>query len=149
MKKLAIFTFLCLLTANALACEKVIKIIDGDTIETSITGRIRILGIDSFDKLPKIVAKQSKRTGFSNKDILHLREVGKDFATEILANKCIHLGTDYKDIDVYGRKLRYIIVDGVDYSLSIIKQGLAMPYCEDKKIRNFKKYNEANRWKCK
>jgi endonuclease YncB( thermonuclease family) len=147
--KLAIFTFLLFITSNALACEKVIKIIDGDTIETSITGRIRILGIDSFDKLPKIVAKQSKRTGFSNKDILHLREVGKDFATETLANKCVELKSDYKDTDIYGRKLRYIVVNGADYSLSIIKQGLAMPYCEDKKIRNFKKYNEASSWRCK
>ena len=147
--KLVIFTFLLFITSNALACEKVIKIIDGDTIETSITGRIRILGIDSFDKIPSRVQKQAKRTGFSNKDILHLREVGKDFATETLANKCIQLETDYKDIDIYGRKLRYIIVNGADYSSSIIKQGLAMPYCEDKKIRNFKKYNEASRWRCK
>jgi len=147
--KIAIFTFLLFITSNALACEKVIKIIDGDTIETSITGRIRILGIDSFDKIPSRVQKQAKRTGFSNKDILHLREVGKDFATETLANKCIQLETDYKDIDIYGRKLRYIIVDGADYSLSIIKQGLAMPYCEDKKVKNFKKYNEASLWKCK
>jgi endonuclease YncB( thermonuclease family) len=147
--KLAIFTFLLFITSNALACEKVIKIIDGDTIETSITGRIRILGIDSFDKIPSRVQKQAKRTGFSNKDILHLREVGKDFATETLANKCIQLETDYKDIDIYGRKLRYIIVNGADYSLSIIKQGLAMPYCEDKKVKNFKKYNEASRWRCK
>jgi len=147
--KIAIFTFLLFITSNALACEKVIKIIDGDTIETSITGRIRILGIDSFDKIPNRVQKQAKRTGFSNKDIIHLREVGKDFATETLANKCIQLGTDYKDIDIYGRKLRYIIVDGADYSLSIIKQGLAMPYCEDKKVKNFKKYNEASLWRCK
>lgn len=147
--KIAIFTFLLFITTNALACEKVIKIIDGDTIETSITGRIRILGIDSFDKIPSRVQKQAKRTGFSNKDIIHLREVGKDFATETLANKCIQLGTDYKDIDIYGRKLRYIIVDGADYSLSIIKQGLAMPYCEDKKVKNFKKYNEASLWRCK
>jgi endonuclease YncB( thermonuclease family) len=149
MKKLAIFTFLLFITSNALACEKVIKIIDGDTIETSITGRIRILGIDSFDKIASRVQKQAKRTGFSNKDILHLREVGKDFATETLANKCIQLETDYKDTDIYGRKLRYIIVEGVDYSLSIIKQGLAIPYCEDKKVKNFKKYNEASLWKCK
>lgn len=147
--KLVIFTFLLFITSNALACEKVIKIIDGDTIETSITGRIRILGIDSFDKIASRVQKQAKRTGFSNKDILHLREVGKDFATETLANKCIQLETDYKDTDIYGRKLRYIIVEGVDYSLSIIKQGLAIPYCEDKKVKNFKKYNEASLWKCK
>jgi endonuclease YncB( thermonuclease family) len=132
-----------------LVTEKVIKIIDGDTIETSITGRIRILGVDSFDKIPSRVQKQAKRTGFSNKDILHLREVGKDFATETLANKCVELKSDYKDTDIYGRKLRYIVVNGADYSLSIIKQGLAMPYCEDKKIRNFKKYNEASSWRCK
>lgn len=147
--KLAIFTFLLFITTNALACEKVIKIIDGDTIKTSITGRIRILGIDAFDKLPKIVAKQAKRAGFTNKDILHLRELGKNFATETLANKCVELKSDYKDIDIYGRKLRYVIVNGIDYSFSALEQGLAMPYCEDKNIKNFKKYNEVNAWKCK
>tara|TARA_R110000868_G_scaffold140631_8_gene356452 strand:- start:391 stop:837 length:447 start_codon:yes stop_codon:yes gene_type:complete len=148
MKKL-IFTALFLLTTNALACEKVIKIIDGDTIETSKTGKIRILGIDAFDKLPNIVAKQAKRTGFTAKDILHLREIGKNFAIETLANRCVELKSDYKDSDIYGRKLRYVIVNGVDYSLSALEQGLAMPYCEDKKIKNFKKYNEVNVWKCK
>jgi len=147
MKKLAII--FCLFASNVLACEKVIKVIDGDTIETNKTGRIRILGIDSFDKIQSRVEKQAKRTGFSNKDILHLREVGKDFAIDTLLNKCVIVEKDYKDTDIYGRKLRYISIDGVDYSFSVIKQGLAMPYCEDKRIKNFKKYNQVSNFKCK
>ena len=147
--KLGIFIALMLIANNALACEKVIRIIDGDTIETNKTGKVRILGIDAFDKMPIRVAKQSKRTGFSKKDILHLNTMGTAFALEMLNGKCITLQSDYKDTEIYGRKLRYVIVDGVDYSLSAIQQGLVMPYCEDKKIRNFQKYNEASHWECK
>jgi endonuclease YncB( thermonuclease family) len=146
MKKLAII--FCLFASNVLACEKVIKVIDGDTIETNKTGRIRILGIDTFDTVPNRVQKQIKRTGLNKSDVLHFSEAGKNFAIKTLLNKCIAVEKDYKDIDIYNRKLRYIIVDDVDYSLLVITKGLAMSYCEDKRIKNFKKYNEASLWRC-
>lgn len=130
------------------ACEKVIEIIDGDTFKTQ-NDTIRVLGIDAFDKKLKIAVKQAEFTNKSVIDVIELRERGKSFAMQYLLNQCIDLKDDYKKRDIYNRRLAYVFIDGVDYSSLILQNELAMVYCSDKKIANFKKYQQLSKWKCK
>lgn len=133
---------------KAIACEKVIEVIDGDTFKTK-NDTIRILGIDAFDKKLKIAVKQAEFTNKQIIDVIDLRERAKSFAKQYLLNQCVDLKDDYKKRDIYNRRLAYVFVDGVDYSSLILQNELAMVYCSDRKIANFKKYQQLSKWKCK
>jgi endonuclease YncB( thermonuclease family) len=161
----SIFVILCFFqTANA--CEKVVRVIDGDTIETEKTGIIRILGIDSFDKNPKYVKQQIIRTGLSKEVILSLREDGRIFAENTLLNQCVDLKYDGLQKDIFNRTLAYIEINEKDYGTLLlletaeiviyngkntakrIQVNLANVYCKQKKIKRFKYYNQISQFQC-
>lgn len=134
--------------SKVFACEKVIEVVDGDTFKTE-NDTIRVLGIDAFDKKLKIAEKQAEFTNQSIIEVLKLRQAGKLFAKEKLLNQCVDLKNDYKKRDIYNRRLAYVFINKNDYSELILKQNIAMVYCSDKKIANFKKYQQLSKWKCK
>ncbi|MFC1659587.1 thermonuclease family protein [Pseudomonadota bacterium] len=129
----------------------VTKVYDGDTI--SVKGyekSIRILGIDTFESRYNYkVTKQARRTGKTRREIVRLGKVAKAKAKKILLDKCIILESDYKEEGKYGRLLRYVFVDNLDYQTFMIQEGLALPYCSDKKIEMYKHYNSLSKHKCK
>lgn len=134
---------------------RVKRCLDGDTIELTDGVKVRILGIDAYDsRSSKMIDKQTKLTGKSRDDIRSLAKLGKLFCEDNLINAQIRLASDMysRDIDIYGRQLSYILInkDGyfIDYSEIIIRQGLANVYCGNKKILNYKRYNELSEYKC-
>lgn len=149
MKKFIFITIFFLLLCGFKEKDTVIRVIDGDTIVTKNNGTIRILGIDAYDKNYKMVNKQKERTGYSPQYIKSLSSRGKQFANKTLYGKTVYLERDRKDRDSFNRKLRYVIVDGEDYSKKILKKELANVYCGDDKIKRFDFYNRNSNFKCK
>jgi len=85
--------------------EKIVtKIIDGDTV--IIEGEIvRLLGIDADERGDKCYDAARKKLD------------------ELLLNKFVDLEYFNEDTDYYGRKLRYIILDGENINLLLLRQG--------------------------
>jgi len=114
---------------------QVTKIIDGDTIETSL-GRIRLLGINTPEKNQPYYQE------------------AKEFLKQI-ENKTIQIQKDKEDLDKYNRKLRYVFYKNRIINIEILEKGLATTFMiEDSIYKNklktaeeFAKINQLNLWK--
>jgi len=123
---------------------KVVRVIDGDTIDVSIDGktqRVRMIGINT----PESVDPRKPVECFGIE--------ASEKAKEMLLNNEIELENDLSqdDKDKYGRLLRYVKTkDGLFYNLEIIKQGYAfeytylLPYRYQSEFKNAQKYAQAN-----
>lgn len=141
---------LTILSTSSFACERVSRVIDGDTIVMEDGKIVRILGIDAYDKNSRMARKQFVRTGynFSISEIKQMAELATNEAKKLLENKCVNIEKDYKDKGIFKRYLRYVEVDGQDYQEIMLKKGLANVYCEDKKIKRFNQYLLISEFKC-
>ena len=106
------------LTANTIKTQYekenaiLLRVIDGDTIETNVNGEIwtiRMLGINTPEK----------KMPFSNE--------GKALLSQFV-NKSIVLLRDIEDIDKYNRKLRYVFYNNRFLNREILEQGFANSY---------------------
>ena len=106
-------------------------IYDGDTFAVSIDDKnykVRVLGIDTYESSkndPDILerlTKQANKAGISIDSAYSLGLKGKKFADSLLKKKFALLERrGYKsNTDVYGRLLRYVVIDGMKYD-SLIK----------------------------
>jgi len=86
----------------------VIRIIDGDTIETD-NATIRLLGINTPERGKEYYQE------------------AKDFLKQI-ENKSIEVLRDFEDIDKYDRKLRYVFYDNRLINVEILEQGLGTSF---------------------
>jgi micrococcal nuclease len=115
---------------------KVVQVIDGDTIDVLINGkiyRIRLLGVDC----PETTAEKNRPYEYDSiTDLNYLAEWGqkaKEFARKVLDH-----GTVYIEFDrlaglkgYYGRYLAYVYLEnGTDFNALLIKNGLARVYVE-------------------
>lgn len=149
MKKSIFFIIIFLIFSGFKEVDTVTRIIDGDTIETKNNGRIRILGIDAYDSNnSRMIIKQKERTNLSEYEIKELARRAKEFARKELLGKKVELEKDRRNYDRYNRKLRYVKVNGEDYSEKLLKAKLANTYCDDNNIRLFNYYNKISNNKC-
>jgi micrococcal nuclease len=104
---------------------KVVKVVDGDTIEAFLDEKItkiRIIGLNT----PETVDPRKKVECF-----------GKEASTQanvLLNNKLIYLESDptQQNTDKYGRLLRYIFLeDGTNFAEWMIKNGYGYEYTYD------------------
>ena len=100
---------------------KVSKVIDGDTIEVSLSGkteRVRLIGIDS----PEVLDERKPVQCFGKE--------ASDKAKEILTGKTIVLESDptQEDKDEYGRLLRYVFLDDLNFNKFMVSEGYAREY---------------------
>lgn len=101
---------------------KVIKVVDGDTIDVQSDGqteRVRLLGINT----PEAVDPRKPVECFG-------REASRK-AEELLSGEKVELEADpsQTDRDIYNRLLRYVRTEaGLFYNLEIIKSGYAYEY---------------------
>jgi len=124
---------------------KVVKIVDGDTIDADINGqveRVRLLGINT----PEVVDPRKPVECFG-------REASAK-AREWLSGEEVTLESDASqdNRDKYGRLLRYVkIRTGFFYNLEIIKQGYAyeytynLPYKYQKEFKAAQKFAQGNK----
>lgn len=100
---------------------KVTEVVDGDTIKVSMNGSIetlRIIGLDTPETLDPRKPVQCFGKEASNK------------AKSLLTGKTVTLEADSTqgERDKYGRLLRYIFLDGIDYGKMMISEGYAHEY---------------------
>lgn len=152
MKYIKSITLFLLLTAMCPAnTHLVTKVTDGDTITVEGFDKpIRILGIDTPEKMRgKRLRRQAKRMGITEDEALKLGLVAKQKAKKILLSRCVELILDNKDKGRFGRYLRYVYIDNLDYQAFMLKEGLAMSYCGDKTSFMYEYYNNLSKWRCK
>jgi len=111
------------------------KVIDGDTV--IIDGEsVRLLGIDTDEK------------GYD------CYEEAKERLEELILEKEVELVEDTEDKDIYGRRLRWLFIDGKNINLQMVEEGLAIArFYEEKKYREeiltAEKEARQNRLGCK
>jgi micrococcal nuclease len=89
---------------------RVIRVIDGDTIEISGGVHVRYIGIDTPETYPEM-------------EFYGLEAKAKNI--ELVEGKLVTLERDVSDTDRYGRLLRYVYVDGVFVNGELVRLGYA------------------------
>ena len=100
-------------------CDKYVveRVIDGDTI--------KVQGCDSYLTI-RLLGVNTPETVAPNKDVECYGKNASDYTKNKLTNKSVKLVKDlYNDADRYGRLLRYVELDGVDYNAELVSLGLA------------------------
>lgn len=99
-------------TSNATSSAKVIRVIDGDTIELEGGIKLRYIGIDTPETRHPTVGVECYGAESSQKN------------TELVLNKEVRLEKDVSETDRYGRLLRYVYVT-TDSGEIFVNQELA------------------------
>lgn len=117
--------------------KKVLKIVDGDTIDVDIdlgfdisfTSRVRLAGIDTPES--RTTDKMEKTLGL---------EVKKKLGELIASAQTIVIKTEKPDSsEKYGRILGWLFLDGAEKSVNeaLIASGYAWGYMGDTKVKDF------------
>jgi len=92
---------------------KVIRIIDGDTIEIEGSQKVRYIGIDTPETVHPEKAVQCFGQEATSKN------------KELVEGKTIELEKDISEIDKYGRLLRYVFVNQTFVNDYLVREGYA------------------------
>ena len=106
--------FDCIPMNNGVQTGVVTAIIDGDTIYVQIDGSeysVRYIGIDA----PELDDREP------------LAEEAKQLNASLVDGKTVTLVRDVSETDVYGRLLRYVLVEDVFVNYELVREGLAEP----------------------
>ena len=89
---------------------KVIRVIDGDTIEIAGGAHVRYIGMDTPETYPKVefYGPEAKAKNI-----------------ELVEGKLVTLEKDVSETDKYDRLLRYVYVDGVFVNGELVRLGYA------------------------
>jgi endonuclease YncB( thermonuclease family) len=89
-------------------------VIDGDTIDVSNVGRVRLLGIDA----PEIGRGYDTSAPFARE--------ARERLTNIVLNRWIRLEQEGPALDTYSRRLAYVVTeDGQFVNATLVREGLA------------------------
>ena len=90
------------------------SVIDGDTIDVTTVGRVRLLGIDA----PEIGRGYDSSAPFARE--------ARERAAALLLHRWVHLEQEGPALDVYSRHLAYVLTeDGVCVNTALVREGLA------------------------
>ena len=123
-------------TANAITEAKVIRVIDGDTIEVNIGGsiyKVRYIGIDT----PETVHPSKPVECFGKE------ASGKN--RELVEGKIVRLEKDVSETDRYERLLRYVWVDDIFVNDYLVRQGYAYAYTYPPDVKYAEQFAQAQR----
>ncbi len=112
---------------------KVIRVIDGDTIEIEGGERVRYIGIDTPETVDPRKPVQCFGVEASRKN------------KELAEGKEIRLEKDITDKDKYGRLLRYVWIGESMINLELVKQGFASSYSYPPDIKHQDDFVKAER----
>jgi len=115
-----ILTILILPTLLLAGQHRVIRVVDGDTTVVDYKGnyeKVRLLCVNA----PESVHPDKKQN-------IPMGKVASNYAKKRLAGRYVDLEFEGPFRGRYGRLLAYVIVDGVNFNLDLIRQGLS-PYC--------------------
>ena len=113
-----ILTLLLIFTIFLLSCApvtiesqaRVVRVIDGDTIEIAGGTYVRYIGMDTPESYPEVefYGPEAKAKNI-----------------ELVEGKVVTLVKDVSETDKYGRLLRYVYVDGVFVNGELVRLGYA------------------------
>ena len=140
-----LFTFLLLLPGILFAGEhRVIRVVDGDTIVVNYQGKsekVRLLCVNT----PESVHPDKKQN-------IPMGKVASDYTKKKLNGKYVDLEFEGKLRGKYGRLLAYVFVDGRNFNLELVRQGLSPYYTKyglsqryDKKFREVERFARDHR----
>lgn len=109
----------------------VTRIVDGDTIDVSVTGRgrerIRLLGIDTPEVYEsEKLDRDARESGRPREVIQALGRLASDYTRRHLDGKDVGLELDVQQRDRYGRLLAHVwLAGGTLFNLQILRDGYA------------------------
>ncbi|MBD2862608.1 thermonuclease family protein [Paenibacillus oceani] len=91
------------------------RVVDGDTLETKEGDKVRLIGMNT----PETVKPNSPVEAYGKE--------ASAFSKKQLTGKTVYLFADAGDTDKYGRKLRYLFIQGesVMYNETLLREGYA------------------------
>ena len=89
---------------------RVLRVIDGDTIEVSGGQRVRYIGVDAPEVGDSPQYYGPEATGFNN---------------SLVAGRMVTLERDVSDVDRFGRLLRFVYADGILVNAELTREGYA------------------------
>lgn len=92
---------------------KVIRVVDGDTVEIENGQKVRYIGIDTPETVKPRVVVQCFGKEASNRN------------KELVEGKTVELEKDISETDKYGRLLRYVWIDGKMINEQLVSEGYA------------------------
>ncbi len=110
---------------------KVISVIDGDTIEVDLDGKLEIIRYLMVDT-PEMQAKDPKPG-----------RLAKEFNTKMVEGKAVFFAGDTTNRDDFGRLLRFVIVDGVPVNYELVEQGFATTFIRPPDLLCSTEYTQA------
>lgn len=115
------------------------RVIDGDTVVLRDNTKVRLLYIDTPEKVPsQKLNKDISRTGIT-KDIMKSMGVkSKEFLEDMLRDKTV--STNISKLDIYGRSLAVLQVGEETINLQMVSSGYACVY---RKAKYPERYLEA------
>lgn len=110
---------------------KVVRVIDGDTIEIEGGKKVRYIGIDTPETVNPntIIECFGKESSIKN--------------TELVEGKVVRLEKDVSETDKYGRLLRYVYVGDVFVNDYLVRQGYANSYTYPPDVKYQSQFKEA------
>lgn len=128
----SLFAFnICLLNLFSYQFYKVIRVMDGDTVEVEQIGMIRLIGVDTPELAHPI------------KPVQFFAKKASKYTKRVALGKRVRLEYDQEKIDKYGRTLAYIYFeDERMLNAEIIKNGYGFVYTKYpfKYMEEFRKY---------
>ncbi len=113
-------------STNGYETAKVLKIIDGDTIEIDTGHKVRYIGIDT----PETNHPTKKKECFGTE--------ASAYNKNLVAGKEIRMIKDKSETDRYGRLLRYVYIDEIFINEELVRNGYAkaVAYSPDTKYQS-------------
>jgi micrococcal nuclease len=132
--------FLLFFSISSYAVQhKVIRIVDGDTIVVDYHGtseKVRLLCVNT----PESVHPDKKQN-------IPMGKVASEYTKSRLKGQYINLEFEGKRRGNYGRLLAYITLDGANFNIELVRQGLSPYYAKYGFSQNYhKEFKEAERY---
>ena len=112
------------------------RVIDGDTLDIDVIGKVRLIGIDT----PETVDKR--------KPVQYFGKEASQFLTRLVQHEKVRLEFEQNKTDKYKRTLAYVyMADGTFVNAEIIKQGYGFAYTKFpfKYLEQFRSYEKEAR----
>ena len=135
-----IITLLLILPTLSLAAQhKVIRVVDGDTIVVTYKGK--------YEKVRLLCVNTPESVHPDKKQNIPMGKVASNYAKKRLKGKYADLEFEGPFRGRYGRLLAYVFVDGVNFNLELVREGLSPYYIKyglsqqyDKEFREAEQY---------
>lgn len=113
---------------------RVIRVVDGDTLEVSIQGtkeKVRLIGVDTPETVHPTIGEEPYGREASN------------FTKEKLTDQTVELEFDVEERDRYGRLLAYVWLDGEMFNEVLLSEGYAQIATYPPNVRYVERFQAA------